>query len=137
VDELEDLLKRYRPSGPPAELRGRVLGGEPVGRRQGRQSIEPVSRPFQGQRWREWIYPIAAAVAAMTFYALTDSTHRRLNSANSTADEEHEAAVADMTVHLGGGDAARLEAERLIRATESAGVDPQVEGPLVIEESNP
>jgi hypothetical protein len=116
MDELEDLLRRYRPIGPSPELRHRV--------------VRPPSH------WRDWIYPIAAAAAAMTFYALTDSTHRRLISASSTADAERDAAVADMTEDLGGDDAARLEAERLIRAIESAArVDPQMQDIVAIEET--
>jgi hypothetical protein len=124
VEHLEDVLRRYRPSGPPAELRNQVLGGDLVG------------RPFQGRRRRDWIYPIATAAAALTLYALTDSTHRRIMSATSTTDAEREAAVAEMTADLGGDDTARLEAERLIRAIESAArVDPQLQDTVAIEET--
>lgn len=117
MDELDDLLRRYRPSGPPEELRDRVLD---------------AGRPFQGRRvTRDWIYPIAAAAAAITLYALTDATHRRVMSATSAAAAEREAAVAAMTADLGGGDIARLEAERLIGAIESeARDDPQTTVPI-------
>jgi hypothetical protein len=117
VEHLEDILHRYRPAGPPPELRDRVVVPPP--------------------RWREWIYPIAAAAAAMTFYVLTDSTHRHLVSATSTADADLERAIADLTVDLGGDDTGRLMAERLIRGIESAGVDPQAQGIAAIEEMIP
>ena len=121
--DLEETLRRYRPSGSPAELRDRVLGGEPVG------------RPFQGRHWRGWLYPIAAAAAAMTFYALTDSTHRRVMLATSPADTEREAAIAEIAVDLGGDDRARLEAERLVRAIEPADTEAHEQGTVAIEES--
>lgn len=121
--DFEDVLRRYRPSGPPAELRGRVLSRIPVG------------RPFDDRRWRDWIYPIAAAAAAMTFYALTDSTHRRVIAATSAAEAEREAAVAALTVDLGGDQIARLAAERLIRVIESAPRVDQMPSPFAIEET--
>ena len=64
----------------------------------------------------------------MTFYALTDSTHRRVMSRISTTDAEREMAVAELAVDLGGDDGARLAAERLIAWIESASVDSQRSG---------
>jgi hypothetical protein len=122
--ELEEALRRYRPSGPPAGLRDRALGRDDVG------------RPFQGRRWREWLAPAAAAAAAFLLYALTDSAHRRVISATSPADGDRETAIAETAVDLGGDDSARLEAERLITAMGSTGVDPQFQG-TAIEESTP
>ena len=121
--DLEEALRRYRPSGPPAELRDRVLSSGAVG------------RPRQGRRLADWIYPLAAAAAAMTLYALTDSSHRRVISATSPKDGERERAIAELAVDLGGDEHARLEAERLIRAIEAAGVDAQTQDTVAIEES--
>jgi hypothetical protein len=114
VDELEDLLKRYRPSGPPAELRGRVLGEEPVG------------RPSQGQRWREWLLPAAAAAAAVVFYVLGSGVQREMGRVESS-EEAREAAIAAMTANLGGDDLARMHAERLMNLMES---QPREDPPL-------
>jgi len=122
VDELEALLARYRPGGPPPELRDRVLG----------RRSQDAGRLSQGRRLREWIYPIAAAAAAIWLYALTDSTHRRVVAATSPVDADLEQAIAEMTVDLGGDDSARLLAERLIRAMESP--DAETPGILAIEE---
>jgi hypothetical protein len=113
VDELEDLLKRYRPSGPPAELRGRVLGGEPVGRRQGR-------------RWRQWFLPAAVAAAAVVFYVLASGVQREMGGVESH-EEAREAAIAAMTANLGGDDLARMHAERLMNLMES---QPREDPPL-------
>jgi hypothetical protein len=123
--DLEEALRRYRPSGPPAELRGRVLGPDIVGRHR------------HGWRLADWIYPLAAAAAAMILYALTDSTHRRVIAATSPPTTEREAAIAETAVSLGGDERARLEAERLISAIEAAGVDAQARGTGAIEESIP
>ena len=121
--DLEEALRRYRPSGPPRELRDRVLSSGTAG------------RPHHDRRLAGWIYPLAAAAAAMTLYALTDSTHRRVISATSPVIAEREAAIAEMAADLGGGETARLEAERLIRAIEASGVDGH--GTVVVEENIP
>jgi hypothetical protein len=122
VDELDDLLRRYRPSGPPTDLRDRVL--------EVRRPVFDASRPFQGRHpRREWAYPFAAAVAALIFYALTDSVERRVISAISNADLEREAAVVRITVELGGDDVARWQAEQLMRAIESTS---RLDGPAQI-----
>ena len=71
----------------------------------------------------------------MTLYALTDSTHRRVISATSPKDGERERAIAEIAVDLGGDEHARVEAERLIRAIEAAGVDAQTQDTVAIEES--
>ena len=73
----------------------------------------------------------------MTLYALTDSTHRRVMSATSSANAERETAIAEMAADLGGDETARLEAERLMRAIESAEADGQAQGTLAIGESFP
>ena len=123
--DFEEALRRYRPSGPPAELRDRVLSPDTAGR----------SR--HGRRLADWLYPLAAAAAAMTFYALTDSTHRRVMSATSPAKAEREAAITQLAADLGGDETARLEAERLMRAIESADAGAQTPGTAAIEESIP
>lgn len=109
--DFEDALRRYRPSGPPPELRDRALGRDAVARRP------------QGRRSRGWIYPFAGAAAVFVLYALTDSTHRHVLSVTSTADVDREIAVAELALDLGGDDTARLVAERLVTSIESAGVD--------------
>jgi hypothetical protein len=125
VDELDDLLRRYRPSGPPSDLRDRVL--------EVRRPVLDGGRPFQRRRpAREWAYPFAAAVAALIFYALTDSVERRVISATSNADREREAAVVRITVELGGDDVARLQAEHLMRVIESTS---RLDGPAQIAAS--
>jgi hypothetical protein len=117
VDELENLLRRYRPAAPPPALRDRI--------------VHPA-RP----RWREWLVPTAAAAATFLFYVLTDSTHRRVMSAMFPPDVQREAAVAEMAADLGGDETARFEAERLMRAIESANAEAHAQG-TVIEESTP
>jgi len=100
VNELEDLLKRYRPSGPPRELRRRSLG-VPV---DGRRTV------------REWLLPAAVAVAAVVFYVLASGVQRGLLRVEG--DEAREAAIAAMTANLGGDDLAHLHAKRVMNMIE-------------------
>lgn len=102
MDELENLLKRYRPSGPPRELRDRCLGA-PV---DGRHAV------------REWLLPAAAAAAAIVFYVLASGVQRELLRVDSS-NEAREAAIAAMTAELGGDELARMQAERVMNRMES------------------
>lgn len=102
MNELEDLWKRYRPSGPPRELRERCLG-VPV---DGRRAV------------REWLLPAAAAAAAVVFYVLASGVQRELLRVEGS-DEAREAAIAAMTAELGGDDLARMQAERVMNRIES------------------
>ena len=118
--DFEEALRRYRPSGPPAELRDRALGRDAVVRR------------LQGRRSRAWIYPVAGAAAVFVLYALTDSTHRHVLSVTSTSDVEREIGITELALDLGGDETARLVAERLVTSIESAGVDSR--GTSAVEE---
>ena len=112
MDQLETLLRRYRPIGPPPELRDRVI------------------RPRL--RWREWLLPTAAAAAAVVFYALTDATRRQFVNGPS-ADAAREVAVAELTTQLGGDEVARLQAEQVmneIDALRRVDQDPQWPEPM-------
>jgi hypothetical protein len=102
VDELEDLLKRYRPSDPPQELRDRCLG-------------VPVDRRLAV---REWLLPAAAAAAAVVFYVLASGVQRELLRVDGR-NEAREAAIATMTAEFGGDDLARIQAERMMNLIES------------------
>ena len=102
MDELEDFLKRYRPFGPPRELRDRCLG-VPVG---GRHAI------------REWLLPAAAAAAAVVFYVLASGVQRELLRVEGS-NEAREAVIAAMTAELGGDDLARVQAERMMNLMEN------------------
>ena len=112
--DLEDALRRYRPSGPPAELRGRVLGGESAGRP---SQSDPVGRPFQRRQWREWLLP-AAAAAAIVFYVLASGVQRDVLRVEGSNDAR-EAAIAAIATGVGGDDLARLHAERMMNLIES------------------
>ena len=64
MDDMEELLKRYRPLGPPAGLRARVTarGGAP-----------DAGRSIVG-----WLLVAATLVCAVLFYALAAREHRRM-----------------------------------------------------------
>jgi hypothetical protein len=113
--ELEKALRRYRPTGPPGELRTRVLGGESAGRS---SQSDPVGRPFQGRPWREWLLPAAAAAAAIVFYVLASGVQRDVLRVEGSNDAR-EAAIAAIAIGLGGDDLARIHAERLMNLIEN------------------
>jgi hypothetical protein len=93
--EIEDLLRRHRPPGPPARLRARIVG---------------VSAHRR-------IWPWMSAAAALLVSAL--ARHSAARSEATAADMKLEAAPAvrvadDLTDILGGDAAARRFAELLV-----------------------
>jgi hypothetical protein len=112
VDELEDLLRRYRPGGPPSDLRARV--------------VQPR------RHWREWLPAAAAAAAAVVFYVLASGMQRGLPRAEG--DEAREAAIAAMTATFGGDDLARLQAERAMNLIEKEPREDRSVLPLLSDE---
>jgi hypothetical protein len=103
-DELEDLLRRVRPAGPPPELRARIV------RSSGAISARRVQRTW----------PWAAAAAALLVATLALHQAARLGAASaidlSTPRDETVEALADM---FGGDREARAIAELMI-ATDQA-----------------
>jgi hypothetical protein len=104
-DDIEDRLRKYRPSGPPPELRDRVMAG--------------VARPFQG-RVRGWLPAALAASIAIIFHLLASSARADVASRLGDADRAREAMVAELAIQLGDDELARQSAERIIEANEEA-----------------
>ena len=109
MEPIEDLLRRYRPAGPPDGLRDRVLG----------RSTQEAAQPL-GRRRREWLFPFAAAVAAVVFYVLASTVQRDVLMRTANDDVDREKKVAALTADFGGDDVARLQAERVMRAIDDA-----------------
>ncbi len=89
--EVEHILRRYRPAGPAPELRSRILGAEPV----------PTS-------WRLWLaWPAAAVLLLLTigFHWATESVDRR-TTALLQAGESWWVLELERTSQFPGGDAA-------------------------------
>ena len=105
MDELETLLRRYRASGPPPELRGRVL---------------EAGRPGEGRLTREWLLPLGAAAATLVFYLLGSDVQRDLIRGPMNVDGDRGQAIAALTADFGGDDVARQLAERVLMAMEDA-----------------
>lgn len=93
--ELEERLRRYRPSGPPPELRARAIAGEP--------DVRPA-----------WPWAAAAAVLLCATVVLHGARPRA--DLERTGDEAlHTAAELQMLVEvLGDGTNALDEARRLL-----------------------
>jgi hypothetical protein len=93
--ELEELLRRYRPGGPPAALRARVIGVVPSG--------------------RTWPWVAAAAVLLATTLSLHIAADRLAGSAAvSVAPDPNDDAIALLADWLGDRPSARELAEAVI-----------------------
>ncbi len=102
--ELERLLERYRPAGPPASLRERVLQG-------GRPRRSPVSTTAR------WLSAAAAIFVAALLHRQASHTLDAIGRpAAETAARERAAAIDDMTELMGGDDRARRAAEQWYEA---------------------
>jgi hypothetical protein len=111
MDELEDRLRRYRPVGPPASLRGRV--------------VAPHATPVR-HRWA-WVPCAAAAAAAFTFYALAASARRDLAAELIRMDPRRDAIVQALAADLGGDEEAGRLAARYVELNQTfatAGANP-------------
>lgn len=98
--ELDDLLRRYRPAGPPPELRARVAA-----------NAGPVRRTWP------WAAAAAALLAATVY--LHESTDRlaagaRVNSSHNGRQE----AIALLSETLGGDASAQMMADLIISTEE-------------------
>ena len=112
--DVEDLLRRVRPVGPPAELRLRIE----------QEAARPVPAP------RAW--PWAAAAAALLL--LTAGLRVEVNRLESRVEVPPDPAIAivdDLTERLGGDAAARRQAVLMVleqqmraeRAAEAVGAE--------------
>ena len=102
-DEIEARLRRLRPQGPPAELRGRVVA---------------AAAPKTALRG-EWLLPLIAAAAAIVLYVLAGNA--RASAIKTDADPSMDAAVDAFTEQLGGGPVARFVADRIVSAELAQG----------------
>ena len=98
MDELEERLRRYRPVGPPAGLRARVVA----------VAQTPARRRLL------WLPSVAAAAAAVVFYVLAASARRDLSDELRPRDPRPEAIARALAAELGGDEASRALAARLI-----------------------
>jgi hypothetical protein len=111
MDDFEERLRRYRPVGPPSDLRAGIVAA----------AGKPAS-----VRWA-WIPSAAAAAAAFAFYVLAASARRDLAADLTKTDPRREAIIRALAADLGGGDEAGKMAARLIEmneATEAPGLQP-------------
>ena len=98
--EIEDVLGRYRVAGPPAELRGRVLAGRPSSALVRLAAID---------------YALAAA-AAIVLAVWVGSEASRPAARENALEVARRQAVEQLTIELGGDDAARQFAELAVPA---------------------
>lgn len=101
-EDIERLVRRYRPSAPPAALRARVVPA--VSRR----------RPLLFA----WAPSVAATLLIIMFQLLASGARSRV-AAEIGAQRAHERTVNDLTLRLGGDPLARAEAEALVAADEA------------------
>ena len=97
---IEELLRRYRPIDPPAELRTRILA----------RLREPPVR-------RAWPWAVAAAallLVTLASHVALDREAAKTAAVMTSASETHARVAADLTEMLGGDDEARRLAELII-----------------------
>jgi hypothetical protein len=99
-DDLESLLRGYRPLGPPAELRERV-----------------VAATMQPRVW-PWVAAAAAVFAATVL--LHGATGRLVRQSPLAGGPPPSQDVVDLTDALGGGDRARAAAEIMVGLDRAA-----------------
>lgn len=126
-DELERLLREYRVSDPPAQLRDQIVAqaslGLPTreeregGRRADRYSIV------------EWLPAAAALASALVFSTLAQREYQL--AAQPTRDLVRERLVRDLTGMLGDETLARAEADRAIAAHEQRAAAEQAPNDLM------
>jgi hypothetical protein len=103
MDDLEQRLRRYRPIGPPADLRARVI------------STAGMPAP---RRWA-WVPSATAAAAAVTFYVLSAGVRRDVVAELMKTDPQRDAIVRALAADLGGDEEARKVAARVIEMSEA------------------
>jgi hypothetical protein len=109
MDELEDLLQRYRPAGPPAELRDRITSA----------AERDVAKPFRAaESVQRWLPAAAAALIAVVFSMLANGVRRDVADQLGKGELPREAVVSELAASMGGGLLAREEAERLVQLDE-------------------
>src|SRR3954470_4931355 len=103
TDDLEERLRRYRPTPPDATLRARVL------------TADRASRPVPIQPL-DWGMIVTAAVLLLAAFGTAPSVTPSVPTAEETAWKDNVVLVASMLE----GDRARQVAERLVRRPEPA-----------------
>jgi hypothetical protein len=72
-EDLETLLRRYRPLGPPEALRGQIM----------------AAVPLSGPRLRDWLPAVAAVILAVVFSWLAGVERQRLSASLVAPIEQH------------------------------------------------
>lgn len=111
MKDVEDRLSRYRPAGPPLALRQRVIAAGAA-----TESAQPQPRV----QWWRWLPAAAAALVAIVFYTLSAGASADVVARLSANKRAYENTVAELTSRLGGDEAARQEANRLLELDEHA-----------------
>jgi hypothetical protein len=103
TDDIEDLLGRYQPSGPPPSLRGRVVDGV-------------------ADRRRTWPWAVAAAALLVATVVLHGARQRLSDAWTDDRAQERVRAIEMVTEMFGGDDVARLMAEQAVARDEARDV---------------
>jgi hypothetical protein len=120
--EIEERLRRYRPAGPPPELRQNVIG---------RVRLQADREPNRRGAWWQLAAAAALVVAALLLQSATARIDRRIAQLIEPARAADEKRLDDLTRELGGDPVARaiaeamLVRERAIERTDLSGMEIQ------------
>jgi hypothetical protein len=106
--EIEERLRRYRPAGPPADLRERSLLAH--GRHHDSRSASLQAR----QVWWQLAAAAALVVAALLLQSATARIDRRIALVTAPAYEADEKRMDDLVRELGGDPSARILAGAIL-----------------------
>jgi len=101
MNDIEDKLRRFRPGGPPPDLRARVIAATQRGK---------------PNRLLEWVPAAVAAGVAVAFYLLGAGARADADAFFSEAQQQRTALVDQIAGSLGDDPLARQAAEEIVGA---------------------
>ena len=112
--EIEERLRRYRPVGPPAELRQNVFGRVRLQADQGRDSRRVRLQPDRSGVWWELAAAAVLFATALLLQSATARVDHRIVLVTAPAHEADEKRMDDLVRELGGDPSARILAGAIV-----------------------
>ena len=119
MDELEELLRAYRPVGPPTDLRQQIVHAVAKPRDASSKELLPPARDGMNRVWMlEWAPAAGALAALLLLQMLAAGVSAQLRPAPSPEDRAREEAIRTLMSAFGDDQAARDAATPLVTLDE-------------------